>query len=196
MTRRNGYLLKWDKDIEELLRSSEILGVGNNGIVYMLPDNKVLKVFSESKVCHDECYILQRASKKSKHFPKVYKYSDNYIVREFVGGHRLDKYLKDNPLNKELALNLILLIKEFKTLGFKKLDIRCKDLYVQDDMTLMVIDPKQNYKKKVPYPRHLMKGLHKKDCLEFFLSCVKEYDLDLYFLWSSRMRLYLTHNIK
>lgn len=196
MTRRNGYRLNWDKDIEELLRSSEVLGIGNNGIVYMLPDNKVLKVFSESKVCHDEYYTLHKASKKSKHFPKVYKYNDNYIVREFVGGHRLDKYLKNNPLNKDIALNLILLIKEFKTLGFKKLDIRCKDLYVQDDMTLMIIDPKQSYKKKVVYPRHLMKGLHKRGYLKFFLACVKEYDQNLYFAWSSRMHLYLNNDIK
>lgn len=196
MTRRNGYKIQWDNSIEAMLKDSTFLGVGNNGIVYLLPDNKVLKIFSTQKVCHDECSILLKVSKSSKSFPKVYKYSDNYIVREYVGGIRLDKYLKNHPLDKELSINLINLIREFKSLKFKKLDIRCKDLYVQDDLSLIVIDPKQCYKKKIIYPRHLMKGLAKRGYLDTFLNYVKSYDVNLYFLWKRKMSMYLEHNIK
>ncbi len=196
MTRRNGYSLNWSDDIENILKSCEVLGSGNNGLVYILPDNTVLKIFSKCKVCKEECSILMKASKKSPHFPKVFKYGDKYIIREYVGGCRLDKYLKNNDLNRVLALNLILLIEEFKALGFKKLDIRCKDLYVQDDMSLMVIDPKDSYSKKVIYPRHLMKGINKKGYLDLFLDVVKEYDIHLYFLWHNRIDLYLNHNLK
>ncbi|MFR1314902.1 MAG: hypothetical protein ACLSBN_04345 [Clostridium perfringens] len=42
---------------------------------------------------------------------------------------------------------LYLMILEFERLGFKRIDIRCKDIYIQDDYTLKIIDPKNNYKK-------------------------------------------------
>ena len=54
------------------------------------------------------------------------------------------------------------MILEFERLGFKRIDIRCKDIYIQDDYTLKIIDPKNNYKKRVSFPRHLFKGLFKR----------------------------------
>lgn len=191
MTRRQGYWITNDSKIEALLRESEVLGHGNNGIVYLLPDGKVMKVFSRIEVCDDEYSILKRVCKKSKHFPKVYVRKSHYIIRDYVGGQRLDKYLRKKPLNKIIVINLIMLLKEFKKLGFKKLDIRCKDLYVQDDMTLMVIDPKQCYTRTITYPRHLMKGINNRGYLPFFLECVKDYDEDLFKSWKHSFEEYL-----
>ncbi|MEW8957167.1 protein kinase, partial [Clostridium sp.] len=180
MTRRQGFFLKWSVNIEKYLRESEVLGHGNNGIVYLLPNGRVMKVFGRKKVCDDEYFILKKASKKSPHFPKVYERGENYIIRDYVGGKRLDKYLKKHKLDRVLCINLINLIKDFEKLEFKKLDIRCKDLYVQSDLTLKIIDPKQSYTKNVPYPRHLMKGIEKKGQLSIFLSILNDYDKELY----------------
>lgn len=196
MTRRQGYWITNDDKIETLLRQSEVIGHGNNGIVYLLPNGKVMKVFSRSEVCDDEFSILKRASEKSKHFPKVYVKKSHYMIRDYVGGKRLDKYLRKKPLNKVLTINLILLLEEFKKLGFKKLDIRCKDLYVQEDMTLMVIDPKECYKRIITYPRHLMKGVNNRGYLPFFLDCVKDYDKDLYEFWKHNFDEYLKEGVK
>lgn len=68
------------------------------------------------------------------------------------------------------------MILEFERLGFKRIDIRCKDIYIQDDYTLKIIDPKNNYKKRVSFPRHLFKGLFKRDELNRFLNYVAEID--------------------
>ena len=196
MTRRQGFSLTWTENMEKYLKEGEVLGHGNNGIVYLLPSGKVMKIFGRKKVCDDEYYILKKACKKSSNFPKVYESGENYIIRDYVDGKRLDKYLKKHKLDKVLSINLIKLIKEFEKLGFKKLDIRCKDLYVQKDLTLKVIDPKQSYKKNVPYPRHLMKGIEKKGQLPIFLNILKEYDKELYDFWSFRIYQYLVLNIK
>lgn len=92
------------------------------------------------------------------------------MIRDLVDGIRLDKHIKENGLSERLVRNIYELLLEFKRLKFKKLDIRCKDVYVSEDEKLMIIDPKKAYSRKVDYPRHLMKGLCKVGVLDEFLN--------------------------
>lgn len=191
----SNYCVELSENAEELLKSGQFLGKGHNGIVYSLPKNRIIKIFKDPKVCKKEYNILKKVN-KSKFFPKVYDYGTYYIVREYVAGYRLDKYIKKNGMSKDISLSLISLLKEFKKLKFKKLDIRCKDLYLQENLSIKVIDPKNNYSKKVVYPRHLMKGLNKLGVLEEFLEVVKDTDPKNYKLWNFRMTQYLEKGIK
>ncbi|GAA0732260.1 serine/threonine-protein kinase [Clostridium oceanicum] len=197
MYKDNSYYIDLNNKAENLIRKGEFLGSGHNGIVYMLPKNRVIKIFKDMKVCEQEYTILKRAGKnKSKYFPKVYDRGSYYIVREYVGGKRLDKYIKRNGINKKITHNIIKLIREFKRIGFNKLDIRCKDLYVNEKFSLRVIDPKNNYSKKMEYPRHLMKGLNNLGALEDFLETVKDEAPKEYNFWSERIEQYLKYGIK
>ncbi|WMJ80823.1 protein kinase [Clostridium sp. MB40-C1] len=190
----NSYV-QLDRKIEKLLWKAKLLGSGHNGVVYLLPNNKAIKIFKDKKVCEKEYSILKKTG-KSKYFPRTYNKGEYYIIRDYVRGERLDEYIKNKRLNKEICHNLIKLIKEFKKLHFKKLDIRCKDIYVGRKNSLMIIDPKNNYSKEVVYPRHLMKGLNKLGVLDEFLSVVKEESPENYELWNSRIRQYLEKGIK
>ncbi|MBY6796509.1 protein kinase [Clostridium botulinum] len=189
------YYIDLNNKAEKMLRKGEFLGSGHNGIVYLLPDKKVIKIFKEKKVCKKEREILQKTN-NSKYFPKVYDYGEYFILREYIRGERLDHYIKQNGINKRLTHNIIKLIKEFERLKFKKLDIRCKDIYVDKKCKLRIIDPKNNYSKTVIYPRHLMKGLNKLDVLDEFLLQVKKEEPKYYDLWSTRMKDYLEKGIK
>lgn len=189
------YYIELNNKAERMLRKGEFLGSGHNGIVYLLPDKKAIKIFKEKKVCKKEREILQKTN-NSKYFPKVYDYGDYFILREYIRGERLDHYIKQNGINKRLTYNIIKLIKEFERLKFKKLDIRCKDIYVDKKCKLRIIDPKNNYSKTVIYPRHLMKGLNKLKVLDEFLLQVKKEDQKYYDLWSIRMKDYLKKGIK
>lgn len=195
MSRGDEHYIQLDNRAEKMLRKGDFLGSGHNGIVYLLPDKKVIKIFRDEKVCKKEYDILNRTA-KSKYFPKVYFHREYYIVRDCVEGKRLDSYIKKHGLNKEIACNIIELIKEFKRLNFTKLDIRCKDLYVIEDLSLMVIDPKNNYSKTCTYPRHLMKGLNKLGVLDEFLQVVNQEYNKVYDEWKGRMEQYLTTGIK
>lgn len=195
MNKTSGYCIELDDTAEKLLRKAEYLGCGHNGIVYLLPDNKVIKIFKERKICEKEYDILKRTV-KSKYFPKTYQQGPYYIVRDYIGGERLDDYIKRKGLNRTICYNIIELIKEFKRLGFTKKDIRCKDLYVREDLSIRVIDPKNNYSKNCTYPRHLMKGLNKLGVLEKFLAVVNEEDSEVYKDWRFRMDRYLSTGIK
>ena len=168
MARTYAYSADFDKEVEGLFREAQLLGEGHNGIVYEVPGNKAIKIFTNKNVCKSEAEILYKV-KKSKYFPKIYKNGEYYILRDMVNGKRLDDYIKENGLDQQLIYNLYRLINEFKSLKFTKLDARCMDIYVDKNQRIKVIDPKQCYKRKVDYPRHLMKGLDGIDVLEEFL---------------------------
>jgi RIO-like serine/threonine protein kinase len=180
-------------EVENIMRSSGFLGKGNNGVVYRIDDHKIIKIFNDKKVCKTE-YIILKSSMGYPSFPKVFDYGDYFIVREFVDGIRLDKYLNYNPLNEKLVRSLVDLIDDFKELGYKKLDIRCKDLYVQDDFSIKVIDPKDNFDREMPFPRHLMKGILKRNSIGEFFYYLQKIDTGLYESWRSQFKEYL-HNM-
>ena len=45
MGKRDGYYIELDEIAENMLRGANFLGCGHNGIVYLLEDNKVIKIF-------------------------------------------------------------------------------------------------------------------------------------------------------
>jgi predicted Ser/Thr protein kinase len=189
MKKSFAYSADFDENTEKLFREAVYLGQGHNGIVYELPNKKAIKIFLKNKVCNDEGNILSKTN-GSKYFPRLYKKGKLYVIRELVEGNRLDKYIKHNGLNDGLIENIFELLLEFERLRFKKLDVRCKDVYVLDNRNLMIIDPKKAYVKKVDYPRHLMKGLNKIGQLEKFLNGIKKIDSKKAVIWELKFKRY------
>lgn len=190
MPRTYSYSADFDTETEELFKEAFFLGEGHNGIVYELPNNKAIKIFQEAKCCKEEGEILKKVS-RSKYFPKVYNLGKFYIVRDKINGKRLDHFIKKRGFNYEVSEGLYNLIIEFKKLKFTKIDARCRDIYITDDISVMVIDPKQCYKKKVNYPRHLMKGLEKAGVLESFLEDIRLIDKKTAIEWEKKYNQYL-----
>lgn len=182
MKKYHCYSASFDMETEELFKEAVFLGQGNNGIVYKLPENKVIKLFYDEKVWYDEAYILTR-TKNSSYFPKLYEKGRLYIVREMIYGTQLNKYIKENGINEEITLSIYNLMNEFERLNFAKIDTRCKDLYVDEQFNIRVIDPKKCYRRKVSYPRHLMKGLLKYGVLDEFLFFMNNIDREKAELW-------------
>ena len=190
MKKNHCYSASFDLKTEGLFREAEFLGQGNNGIVYKVPENKVIKLFYEEKVWYDEAYILTR-TKKSAFFPKLYEKGRFYIVREMVEGIQLDKYIKKNGLNFELTKNIYEMLEEFKRLKFKKIDSRCKDIYVSNDLRIKLIDPKKYYRRNIEFPRHLMKGFLKLEVLNDFYIYMKQINEGKTKEWIKLFQLYM-----
>lgn len=193
MPRTYSYSADFDAETEKLFKEAVFLGEGHNGIVYELPSNKAIKIFQEAKCCREEGEILKKVS-KSKYFPRVYNLGKFYIVRDKIEGKRLDHYIKKKGFSYEIAEGLYNLMEEFKRLKFAKIDARCRDIYITDDNKIMVIDPKQCYRKKVNYPRHLMKGLEKSGVLESFLEDIRLIDKKTAMDWEKRYKQYMQNN--
>ena len=190
MSKNFDYSLKdISSNLEKSLKEAELLGEGHNGVVFLLKNNRAIKIFRRMSVWKDESSILKRV-RKSRFFPRIYEAKQGYIIREYVDGVRLDKYLRRGNLDEELCKELYLMILEFERLGFKRIDIRCKDIYIQDDYTLKIIDPKNNYRKRVSFPRHLFKGLFNRDELNRFLNYVAEIDEKRAHIWREKFEIY------
>lgn len=164
------------------LLGCKYVGEGHNGKIYLLKDGRILKLFKNRKACSEEYEILSSVD-GNPHFPHVYEYGINYMIRDYVGGENLKKFIEQNGLPEYLAHNIINLMEEFKRLNFTKIDIRCKDIFVQEDGSLKVIDPKSLYRRERDYPHKLMKGLNNLNVLDTFEKILKKIRPDLYKLW-------------
>lgn len=194
MKKNFAYSVDFDSHTEKLFKKANYLGQGNNGIVYQLDDRKAIKIFLKKKVCNDEAAILFKTN-GSKYFPRIYKRGSLYVVRDMVYGERLDFYIKKNGLNQKLIKNIYSLLREFKRLKFKKLDTRCKDVYVGENCKLMMIDPKKAYKRKVDYPRHLMKNLNRIGQLEKFIEGIGKINYKISIEWKKKFETYCENEI-
>ncbi|WP_297517438.1 hypothetical protein [uncultured Clostridium sp.] len=184
------------KNIEDGLQTAKKIGEGHNGVVFLFEDGRTVKFFRRHDAWQDESYILKKVD-GSKFFPKIKEVGDNYIVRDYVDGERLDKYLRTHKMDERLAGALYEMTIEFEKLKFRRLDIRCKDIFYNIEKgKVKIIDPKKNYSKKVSYPRHLMKGLYKKDALKIFLNFVKSVNVKKGSTWEIKIEGYLKSNKK
>ncbi|KOA19430.1 hypothetical protein CLHOM_22210 [Clostridium homopropionicum DSM 5847] len=150
------------------LKKCKLLGAGCEGKVYLTPEGHALKIFNNGKKCYHEHSLLKKVD-GSKYFPKIIETKDNYMLREYVGGKSLDDYLKKNTLTEKLAVNLIELIEEFQKLGFKRLDMAPRHIFVQHGEGIKVIDPRKCFTKRVKFPYILLKYLEKQNQLDKFL---------------------------
>ncbi|MCM8711357.1 serine/threonine protein kinase [Clostridium sp. SYSU_GA19001] len=164
----------------------KLIGQGHQGKVYMLPNDKVLKVFYNSESCKKQLEVLLKA-KDSRFFPSVYGFDNYSIIMSFVYGSRLSFYLKQNNINKHLSLELVRLIEELKRLGFTRLDARLGHIFLQPDDTVKVIDPRESYERKQPYPKSMLKGLQKHGDLMLFFEYIKHDYPEYYKYWRKMM---------
>jgi predicted Ser/Thr protein kinase len=170
----------------------KLIGEGHEGKVYMLPDDKVLKVFHNPNSCKRQLEVLLSA-KNSRFFPTVFDFDSYSIIMSFVYGSTLSFYLKQNNINKHLSLELVMLIDELKKLGFTRLDMRLGHIFLQPDDTVKVIDPRASYERIQPYPRSMLQGLHKHGDLRDFFNYIKHDYPDYYKNWRKMMSKDLGH---
>jgi hypothetical protein len=80
----------------------QLLGSGTQGKVYKINSNQCIKIFKKKQVCKDELSTLLMAQ-TNPHFPKLYSYGERHIIREYIDGIELDKYLLSNPLTSDIS---------------------------------------------------------------------------------------------
>lgn len=155
------------------IKKCKFLGKGYEGKVYLTPHMEALKIFKDKRKCKDEYDLLKRVE-GSKFFPKAIEINKNYMLREYIPGTPLEKHIKKSGLSRRLSLSLIELIEEFERLGFTRLDITARHIYVQTNEEVRVIDPRKCYIKQVPYPEILLSDLDRLHYLDDFLKILVE----------------------
>ncbi|KEI06596.1 serine/threonine protein kinase [Clostridium sp. K25] len=160
----------------------KILHRSKSELIYLTPNNRVLKICKNVDNCRREYLILRYAS-NNKYFPKVYEYRIGYILREYVRGVCIIDYIKKNSLNEDLALNLIDIIDNFQELGFTRLDTGLSHIFINKNGELKIIGLKNNCTRKEKYPKHMLSGLRRLKVSKRFFKILKTKRPDLYSKW-------------
>jgi RIO-like serine/threonine protein kinase len=165
-------------NINELL----LLGSGTQGSVYKIDSFTCIKIFKSKHACKDELHSLIIAQADS-HFPRLYSYGENYIIRELVNGMELDKYLSSHKLTTDISDKLINLYDAMSRVGYNRLDTAIFHIFVTSSGQLKLIDTAKAIKKSTIYPDLILSGLEDLGFKEDFLSYVKHKRPDLYRKW-------------
>ena len=161
------------------------LGKGMQGSVYKIDEARCIKIFSSEKTCRQEVETLKMAE-GDPHFPKLYNNGKNYIVREYIDGIELDKYLKNYPLTMEMSMKLIYLYEAMDLAGYRRLDAILFHIFVTPEGNLRMIDTARLMKKSAVYPKIILDGLKELGYKEMFMEHVKVLRPSLYEMWMKR----------
>lgn len=164
----------------------KLIGQGHQGRVYLLPGNKVIKLYYKSGSCKEQLKILQKGC-RSRFFPTVFDYDRYSIIMSFINGITLKDYLVKGRLDSALSMELVKLIEEFKKLRFTRLDIRLAHIFVLPDKSIKIIDPRGSFRIKQSYPLLMMQGLKEQGFLDEFLYYISTDYPDYYSFWRSKM---------
>lgn len=161
----------------------QLLGSGTQGKVYKIDSRQCIKIFKKKQVCKDELATLLMAQ-TNPHFPKLYSYGERHIIREYIDGIELDKYLLSNPLTSDISNKIIKLYESMYSIGYTRLDSALFHIFLTHLGDIKIIDTAKAMKKKSVYPKLIIDGLDELGYKKEFLNFVKVEKPELYAKWS------------
>ena len=75
-----------------------------------------------------------------------------YIAMDFISGIDVREYLQSQPLTEELSMKLIQMLITFKEIGYERIDHHKRQIYIQSDGSLKVIDVARTVWRDRVYP--------------------------------------------
>ncbi|MCM3764384.1 hypothetical protein [Neobacillus niacini] len=181
-------LINADVDVVNL-SGMKMIGKGRQGAVFQYSDGICVKVFGNVEDCEREYYALS-LGQHTNLFPIVYVKGNNYIAMEIIKGVDLREYLQSQPLTPELSQKLIEMLIIFKEIGYERIDHHKRQIYLQSDGSLKVIDVARTvWRDRVyPYPRKLLTSLGEEN-KAVFLSHVQATAPQVYEEWLHYIRM-------
>ncbi|MCJ8006535.1 hypothetical protein ACFFF5_02565 [Lederbergia wuyishanensis] len=179
-----------NEDVEVVNKSPLVMiGKGRQGAVFQIDNDTCVKVFGNSEDCDRENYALS-LGQRTDLFPKIHAKGSNYIVMDLIKGIDVREYLQSQPLTEALSEKLVKMLITFKEIGFQRIDHHKRQIFIQEDGSLKVIDVSRTvWRDRVyPYPRKLMTSLGEKN-KALFLSHVQELAPELYDEWIHYIRM-------
>ncbi|HCW54202.1 MAG TPA: hypothetical protein DG753_10795 [Clostridium sp.] len=169
------------------LSKLKLLGTGTQGSVYKINNDTCIKIFKKKNYCKDELHSLL-ISQIDSHFPKIYSYGENYIIREYIKGISVDSYLSTNPLTKEICKKIVEIYNAMYFVGFKRLDFALFHMFLVNNNAsssgkVMLIDTAKAMKKSYSYPLIVIRSLENYQSKDKFLLYVKNNYPELYKKW-------------
>jgi predicted Ser/Thr protein kinase len=156
--------------------SLPLIGRGLQGAVFLLPDNRCVKIYAREQEAERERMSLQLSS-GSPIIPTIYETGKNYMIMEYFNGPTLFKYLSSLRLiSTSITYEILYLLREIERLGFKKQDVLLQHIFITKYNRLKLIDHVNSYTVKLERPYLLFNDLKQLGLLSHFLDKVKRLD--------------------
>ena len=167
------------------LTKDNLIGSGQEGSVYRLDAGRCIKIARRRKPLRDEI-IAMRQGQPCPHFPRLYAWGPDYIIRQYIDGVRLSQHLDEHGLSREVARQLISIFIWLRRLGFKRIDMRLQHI-IYSGARLFIIDPANLNKEDDPFPRKAWKALRKRGLGADFRRYVALLAPALYIEWKRKL---------
>jgi RIO-like serine/threonine protein kinase len=165
-----------------------LIGIGLQGAVFKLADDRCVKIYSKEKFFLREKKVLEQIGVKSAIVPEIYEAGENYIIMEYLNGPSLQEYLeKSGEMSEALAIEIIDLIKELKSLQFLRIDFSLRHTIYDKSGKLKIIDHVNSFRIQRSFPKRLFKDLKQLGLLAPFLEHVNNLEPDFYEQWKTSM---------
>jgi len=164
------------------IKDLDFLGKGTQGAVYKIDNKTCIKIFNKKGDCAKERLTLEMAQ-NSPYFPIIYSSGKDYIIREYIEGIELDKYLKSYPLTINISKKILDIYEAIGEVGYKRQDIVLFHIFLTRDGSFKIIDTGRVMKERRTYPKLILMDLKELGCKEEFLNHVKLLRKDLYEKW-------------
>jgi predicted Ser/Thr protein kinase len=161
------------------LNKLKYIGKGMHGSVYKIDDFRCIKIFKKKSICEKEIETLAMAQ-GNKYFPKLYDFGDNFIIREFIEGIELDKYLQNHPLTEDLSGKIIKIYESLGEVGYKRQDTALLHIFIDSKGNLRLIDTAKAMSLSCKYPKIILNDLKTLGLKTTFLDHVKKLRPELY----------------
>lgn len=165
----------------------EFIGKGTQGKVYKIDSQRCIKIFKSKNDCSDEIKTLLM-TQSDIHFPMLYEYGSNYIIREYINGIELDNYLLKHKLTPQISSKLIELYEAMVKVGYLRQDAAIFHIFIMPSGELKLIDTAKAMKKRSRIPNLLISGLEDLGYKKEFFNYLKNSRPDLYAQWINYSR--------
>lgn len=166
------------------IKDLEPLGQGTQGWVYKIDSERCIKIFKSKKECQEEVKTLIIAQGDC-HFPKIYSYGEDYIIREYISGIEFDEYLSTGRLTPQILNKLVELYEAMLKVGYTRLDAAIFHVLVTPNTDLRLIDTAKCMTKKAVIPNLLISGLEKLGLKDDLFNYLRSNRPDLYQIWKN-----------
>lgn len=171
-----------NKSIIIKLDECKYIGGSYNSSVYLMKDNRVVKIYKDPLECKKQ-YELLKSTSIGNFFPKIYNFCGHYIIREYIDGISIIKYIHENNFCSSFALRLIKFLETLEINNILNLNIEFKDIFVMKDNALRLIDISSGDLKENTMCK-ILQSLKNLNVLDKFLYELKNYNIDLYNRWT------------
>lgn len=163
--------------------SFPLIGMGAQGAVFKLSEERCVKIYTNTLQAKMELEAL-KAGQHLGFFPRLYEYSENYIVMEYFNAPTLKEYLRNCTIIPEsITKKLLYLLSEMRKAQFTMIDAPLRHIFVLENEELKVIDHVNAFKRVHPVPLKLLRDLNIILLKESFLSQVRNFEPGTYKTW-------------